>query len=204
MKELATHVDISLQNLEDSDNVMAEVALALAEDFGAKEGLAFVDGNLAVEPQGFMRAAGVPTTNNGHATNLSADALIRLYYAQPQVYRNSGTWVMNGATLGVLRTLKDTTGQYLWQPAYQAGQPETILGRPVVELKDMPAVAGAAAPIVFGDFKRAFRVYDRVSLDVLPDLLTQRTNGLARIHARRRVGSAVVRPEALRKLVMAV
>lgn len=111
---------------------------------------------------------------------------------------------MNGATLGIIRALKDTTGQYLWQPSIQAGQPETILGRPVLEMKDMPSIAAAATPIAFGDFKRAFRIYDRVDLQVLPDLLTQRTNGMARFHARRRVGSAVVRPDAFRKLVMAV
>lgn len=204
VKELATYVDLSLQALEDSDNVLTELSQALAEDFGAKENLAFLNGSLALEPQGFMQAAGVPTTNNGHATVLSADALIRLYYAQPQAFRSNGTWVMNGATLGVIRTLKDATGTYIWQPSYQAGQPETILGRPVVEMKDMPSVAGAATPIIFGDFKKAFRIYDRIDLQVLPDLLTQRTNGLARFHARRRVGSGVVRPDAMRKLVMAV
>lgn len=203
VKELATYVDLSLQALEDSDNVMTELGEALAEDFGAKENLAFLNGSLAVEPQGFMQAAGVSTTNNGHATALSADALIRLFYAQPQAFRSNGTWVMNGATLGIIRTLKDTTGAYIWQPAYQAGQPETILGRPVVEMKDMPSVAAAATPIAFGDFKKAFRIYDRLDLSVLPDPFTQRTNGLARFHARRRVGSAVVRPDALRKLVMA-
>ena len=204
VKELATYVDVSLQALEDSDNVLTEVSVALAEDFGAKENLAFLNGTLAVEPSGFMAAAGVGTTNNGHATNLSADALIRLFYAQPQTFRSNGTWVMNGATLGIIRALKDTTGQYLWQPSIQAGQPETILGRPVLEMKDMPSIAAAATPIAFGDFKRAFRIYDRVDLQVLPDLLTQRTNGMARFHARRRVGSAVVRPDAFRKLVMAV
>lgn len=204
MKELATYVDVSLQNLEDSDAVLAEVTEALAEDFGAKESLAFVNGSTANEPQGFMTAAGVPTTNNGHATVLAADALIRLMYAQPAVFRNNSTWLMNGTTLATIRTLKDSTGAYIWQPSYQAGQPETILGRPVVEVKDLPNIAGAATPIVFGDFKKAFRVYDRVSLDILADLLTQRTSGLARFHARRRVGAAVVRPEAIRKLVMAV
>ena len=67
----------------------------------------------------------------------------------------------------------------------------------------MPAVADAATPIVFGDFKAGFRIYDRVSLDVRVDPYTQATNGLVRFHARRRVGSDVVRPDAFRKLVMA-
>lgn len=203
VKELATHVDLSLRMLEDSGNVEAEVRLALAEDFGAKEATAFVNGTLATEPTGFMTAAGIAETNNGNAANLSADALIRLMYAMPATYRNRGAWVMNGTTLAVIRTLKDGHGNYLWQPSYQAGQPETILGRPVVEALDMPNIASGTTPIIFGDFKAGYRIYDRVALDVMPDLLTQRTTGLARFHARRRVGAGVVRTDVFRKLKMA-
>lgn len=204
VKELATYVDISLRMLEDSANVEAEVRLALAEDFGQKEAAAFVNGGAQpVEPQGFMSAAGIAETDNGHATNLSADALIRLMYAMPATYRNRGDWVMNGTTLAVIRTLKDGNGNYLWQPSYQAGQPETILGRPVVEALDMPNIASGATPIIFGDFKAGYRIYDRVALDVMPDLLTQRVTGLARFHARRRVGAGVVRSDVFRKLKMA-
>lgn len=203
VKELATHVDLSLRMLEDSGNVEGEVRLALAEDFGAKEAVAFVNGATAAEPQGFMAAAGIAETLNGHATNLSADALIKLMYAMPATYRNRGAWVMNGTTLAVIRTLKDGNDNYLWQPSFQAGQPETILGRPVVEALDMPNIASGATPVIFGDFKAGYRIYDRVSLDILPDLLTQRTSGLARFHARRRVGAGVVRTDVFRKLKMA-
>ena len=204
VKEIATFVDLSLRMLEDSANVEAEVRLALAEDFGMKEAVSFVNGATAVEPSGYMTAAGIAETSNGHATLLAADALIKLFYAMPATYRNRGTWVMNGTTLAVLRTLKDTTGQYLWQPSYQAGQPETILGRPVVEALDMPNIVAASTPIIFGDFKAGYRIYDRIALDILPDLLTQRTLGLARFHARRRVGAGVVRTDVFRKLKMAL
>lgn len=203
VKELATHVDLSLRMLEDSANVEAEVRLALAEDFGAKEATAFVNGTLATEPTGFMTAAGIAETNNGHATILAADALITLMYAMPATYRNRGSWVMNGTTLAAVRKLKDGQGNYLWQPSYQAGQPETILGRPVVEALDMPNIASGTTPIIFGDFKAGYRIYDRVALDVMPDLLTQRITGLARFHARRRVGAGVVRSDVFRKLKMA-
>jgi HK97 family phage major capsid protein/HK97 family phage prohead protease len=203
VKEIATFVDLSLRMLEDSGNVESEVRLALAEDFGTKEALSFVNGSTAVEPTGFMTAAGIAETNNGHATNLSADALITLMYAMPATYRNRGTWVMNGTTLATIRKLKDGAGNYLWQPSYREGQPETILGRPVVEAVDMPDADADETPIIFGDFKAGYRIYDRVALDVLPDLLTQRTVGLARFHARRRVGAGVVRSDVFRKLKMA-
>ncbi len=203
IKELATFVDMSLQLAEDSANVLAELNLALAEDFGQKESLSFVSGSTANEPSGFMADANVAATDATSGEDISPDELIALMYALPATYRNAGTWVMNGATLAVLRTLKDGHGNYLWQPSYQAGQPETILGRPVVEAVDMPDIGAAAEPIIFGDFRRAYRIYDRLQLSVLADGFTQRVNGLMRYHARRRVGAGVIRPTALRKLKMA-
>ncbi len=204
VKEMTTHVDVGNWLVEDaSHDVEAEIRLALAEDFGAKEGLAFVNGSAAVEPKGFMQEAAIANSLNGHATNLNADALIKLMYSMPGVYRNRGTWAMNGTTLAAIRTLKDGNGNYLWQPSYQAGQPETILGRPVVELLDMPDVAANGFPIIFGDFKAGYRIYDRIELQVRPNPYLLMTEGKVRFHARRRVGAGVVRPDVFRKLKMA-
>ncbi|RNI20993.1 phage major capsid protein [Paracoccus pantotrophus] len=202
IKEIATFVDMSLQLAEDSANVLSEVNLALAEDFGQKESLAFVNGSAALEPSGFMANADIAATDNGSISAIDPDALIALMYALPATYRSAGTWVMNGNTLAAVRTLKDGDGRYLWQPSYQAGQPETILGRPVVEAVDMPDIAEDAEPIIFGDFKRGYRIYDRLSLSILADPYTVRVNGLMRYHARRRVGADVIRPTAFRKLAM--
>jgi HK97 family phage major capsid protein/HK97 family phage prohead protease len=204
IKELTTHVDLSNWLVEDSgETALREVRLALAEDFAKKEGTAFVNGTLAVEPKGFMADANIAAHVNGHAANLSADALISLLYSLPGIYRNAGTWAMNGSTLAAVRKLKDGNGNYLWQPSYQAGQPETILGRPVIELIDMPDIAANAFPIAYGDFKAGYRIYDRLDLAILSNPFLLATEGQHRFHARRRVGAGVVRPDAFRKLKMA-
>ncbi len=204
VKELNTHVDLSNWMIEDaSADVTGEVNLALAEDFGAKESAAFVGVADAAAPKGFMNEVAITNALNGHTANISADALISLMYSLPGVYRNRGTWAMNGTTLAAIRKLKDGQGNYLWQPSYQAGQPETILGRPVVELIEMPDITANAFPIIFGDFKAGFRIYDRIELQVRPNPYLLATEGMVRFHARRRVGSGVVRPEAFRKLKMA-
>lgn len=203
INEIATYVDISLQLAEDSDNVLSEVNLALAEDFAQKENLAYVNGNTALEPAGFMADANIADTVSTSTSAISPDELIALLYALPATYRNKGSWVMNAQTLAAIRTLKDGHGNFLWQQSYQAGQPETILGRPVVEAVDMPDIGADAEPIIFGDFKRGYRIYDRLSLAVLSDPYTQRINGLVRYHARRRTGAGVVMPAAFRKLKMA-
>lgn len=204
VKEVATFVDISNQLLADTGGTAeAEVRMALAEDFGQKEGAAFIDGDGLKEPSGLLTDMSIQFTANGHATNLSADALITLMYALPAPYRNRGSWLLNGTTLATLRKLKDGQGNYLWQPSFQAGQPETILGRPVVEAPDMPDVANGAFPIMFGDFGTGYRIVDRVALSILVNPYSLATTGQTRIHATRRVGAGVVQPKALRKLKMA-
>ncbi|MBL4919320.1 phage major capsid protein [Szabonella alba] len=203
VKELATFVDISNRLLGDAPQAETEVRAALAEDFGKKEATAFVWGEGVLEPEGFMVNPDIAFTANGHAANLSPDALITLLYALPATYRNRGAWAMNGTTLAAIRKLKDGDGRFLWQPSYQAGQPEMILGRPVVEMVDMPDIGADAFPIIYGDWE-AYRILDRIGLDVLVDPYTRRTNGMTRIHANRRVGGGVLQAARFRKLKMAV
>lgn len=152
LRGMSTFVDISNVLMQDAPEVETEVRAALAEDYAKKESVAFVNGNGVTQPEGVMVNSKIAKTKNGHAANLSADALINLLYAMPATYRNAGAWAMNGTTLGAIRKLKDGDGRFLWQPSYQAGQPEMILGRPVVEVLDMPDIAAGAFPILYGDF----------------------------------------------------
>lgn len=202
--EIACYIDVSLRLLEDAAiNVDSEIAADLADEFALKEGAAFSNGDGAKKPVGIQRA-NIPEFVNGHATNLSADKLIGMLYATPMAYRNTGSWMMNSTTLGFIRTLKDGQGNYIWQPGLQAGQPSTLLGRPVIEDNQMPDIASGTYPVIYGDFNKGYRIYDRVGLSILRDPYTQATKGLVRFHARRRVGGGPVLTEALRRLKMSV
>jgi len=203
-RKLTTFVDVSNELLADSGGTAeAEVRSALADDFGQKEGYAFVLGDGVKQPEGLLLNPDIEAFLNGHATNLSADALVGMMYSLPAAYRNNGSWLMSGTALAKARLLKDGQNNYLWQPSFQLGQPETLLGRPVVEAVDMPDIASGTFPIMFGDFNRAYRVVDRLAMSVLVDPYTQARKGVTRIHATRRVGGRVIQPAALRKLRMA-
>jgi HK97 family phage major capsid protein len=196
-------VDISNELLADSGGAAeAEVRLALAEDFGKKEATAYVNGTGDKQPEGFMTNAEILHTVNGHATNLSTDKLIELLYALPAAYRNApgARWAMNGNTLAAVRKLKNgTTGEYIWQPALVAGQPETLLGKPVLEMVDLADIGDGNFPIVFGDFS-AYRIVDRLALSIRSDPYTQARKGVTRIHATRRTGGRVLQAARFRKL----
>ncbi|HEX2527445.1 MAG TPA: phage major capsid protein [Geminicoccus sp.] len=202
--EAACYIDVSLRLLEDAAiNVEAEVTSDLAEEFGRLEGEAFVTGNGFKKPLGVMADPTIDFVVSGHATEITVSSLVTLMYSMPSYYRLRGSWLMNGQALAAVRKFTDTSGAFLWQPGLQAGQPETLLGRPVIEAVDMPDVAAGAFPIAFGDFSVAYRVFDKPVLSVLRDPYTMATRSLVRFHARRRVGGAVVMPEAIRKLKIA-
>ncbi|MBN8630264.1 MAG: phage major capsid protein [Rhodobacterales bacterium] len=202
-KGMSTFVDVSNMLLQDAAEVETEVRVALAEDFEKKETVAFCNGNGVTQPEGFMTNTSVAEFNNGHATVLQADALVKFLYSITPSYRNAGVWVMNGTTLGLVRLLKDGQNNYLWQPSYQAGQPETILGRPVVEIIDMPDLASGTFPIAYADFS-GYRILDRLALSMLVDPYSQATRKMTRYHAGRRVGGKVIMPAKFKKLKMAV
>ncbi|MFD1623894.1 phage major capsid protein [Azospirillum griseum] len=205
VKELTAYVDVAFSTLEDAAvDIFAELAADLAEEFGQAEGEAFVTGNGVKRPMGFMTDTSIPTVASGDAAKITADSLIDAFHALPSPYRTNAVWAMNSTTLGAVRKLKTSTGEYLLSMTGLAGSPvTTILGRPVVELPDMPDITAGAIPLVFGDFAQGYRVFDRVGFSLLRDDLTQRTKGKCRFHARKRVAGGVRKSEALRKLRIA-
>jgi HK97 family phage major capsid protein len=205
--EAACYVDVSNQLLEDSAfNLESELAFDAAEEFGRLEGVAFVSGDGTGKPKGILADTGIATVVSGHASTLGttpADKLIDLFYKLAPAYRANSTWAINSTVLASIRKLKDSQGNFLWQPGIALGQPETILGRPVAEMPDMPDVAADALPILIGDFSQGYRIVDRVSLAILRDPFTMATKGQTRFHMRRRVGGGTVKADAFKALKIA-
>jgi len=200
--ELYALVDISEQNLEDSVfDLESEMQSEFAEQFAKAEGTAFVSGNSVGKPEGLLTNSSVGESNSGNGTALLADGLITLVHSIKSEYGRNGTFMFNRGTLSAIRKLKDTAGQYVFQAgmSLQAGVPNTILGYPYVEATDMPDVAANAYPVLFGDFRRAYMIVDRVALAVTRDPFTQATSGNVRYIARRRVGGQVIQAEAIVK-----
>lgn len=165
--------------LEDSAyDIAGLVTSQVARKFALDEGTAFVSGTGVNQPKGFLLNAPVATAdatrafgtiqsvNTGVAATVSADSIQGLPYAFAPQYRANGGWLMNRATLAVVRTMKDTTGQYLWERSLAAGQPATLCGYPVYECEDMASVGAGNFPIAFGDWKSGYTIADRVGISV--------------------------------------
>lgn len=199
--EMGVIVPVTKTLLEDAHvDLAAYLGNHVARRFGQKEAAWFVNGN------GTTQAEGVLTSDEvleNVVAAISADSLIDHFYSVKTVYAASGSWLMNRKTMAEVRKLKDGDGQYLWQPSLAAGQPPSLLGRPVYEAVDMPDYASGATPIVFGDFATGYAVADRIGFEIVRDELTGAANGMVKFIARRRVGGRVVMGEALSKLTLA-
>jgi HK97 family phage major capsid protein len=201
--ELKCYVDVSNTLLEDSAfDLENELAFDFAEEFGRAEGAAFLGGDGTGKPKGLLTDTDVEVIDND-GESLNADLMIDMFHALPTAYAARATWAMNRSTIGKVRKLQNASG-YLWQDAITQGNPATFLGRPVVEMPDVPDTSegdvGDNVAVIFGDFQSGFRIFDRVNLSVLRDPYSQQVNGLVRFHARRRVGGAVTKPEAFKFL----
>ncbi len=153
--KLGTMIKVSEELLNDSVfDLQSYISREFARRIGAKEEEAFFTGNGTGKPLGILAATGGAETGvtAASATAVTADELIDLFYSLKSPYRKKSVWVLNDSTIKSIRKLKDTNGQYLWQPSLTAGTPDTILGRPVKTSAYMPAIAAGAKSIAFGDF----------------------------------------------------
>lgn len=101
---------------------------------------------------------------------------------------------MNDKTLASLRTLKDNNGAYIWQPNYQSGEPDRLLGYEVYTSAYAPTDA-----IAFGDYSY-YNIGDRGtrSFAALKELFAG--NGMVGFVAKERVDGKLVLPEAVQIL----
>lgn len=141
-------------------------------------------------------AAGFPALSLTSPVAYPADKLIDVVHKLKSGYRANARWMMNKATLGVVRKFKDSEGNYLWAPGLVAGAPSTLLGYAVAENEDMAAIGANAFPIAFGDFRAAYLIVDLVGLRVTLDEVT--TPGYVKWLFRRRVGGKLLDNQAVK------
>jgi HK97 family phage major capsid protein len=189
------------------------LANEIALEFARAEGTAFVKGTGTNQPEGFLTGAkataedgvrafgALQYVGTGSATGLGTalDAkLIDLIHALKSGHRQGAVFVMNSATLANVRKLKTADGAFLWQPGLVEGQPDRLLGYPVIEAEDMPDVAGGAFPIAFGNFRHGYLIAEHSATRVLRDPFTNKP--FVHFYATKRVGGKVLDSNAIKLL----
>jgi len=201
------------------DDAAVDVGQWIADEvnaaFAAQETTAFVTGNGVNKPTGFLTATSVAEASwtwgnlgyiaTGTAGALPAanasDVLIDLVYALKAGYRQNASWLMNRRVQGALRKLKDSDGNYLWQPAAAADGRARFMGFDLVEAEDMPNIGAGSLSIAFGDFKRGYLIVDRQGVSVLRDPFSSKPYVL--FYTTKRVGGGVSDFDAIKLLKFA-
>jgi HK97 family phage major capsid protein len=155
-----TLIQVSRELLDDTGvdlegYLSMQAGRALGNAFGAHA----ITGIGSTTPRGVITDATLGVTGSASVVGaFNSDNLIDLFYSVIAPYRASAStkWIMRDSSVAVARKLKDTTGQYIWQPGLTADAPDTILGKQVLTDPNVPTVALAAKSVVFGDFSQFF------------------------------------------------
>ena len=163
-------VQVSREMVEDSG---VDIVSFIGEQAGLGLGYSvqskLTTGAGTTEPTGIVTASAAGVTGGtGVAGAFTADNLVDLYYSLDGAARllPGVGWMMNGASIGAVRKLKDTAGQYVFQPALSADSPDTLLGRPIFENPHVASIGTSAKSVICGHIPSYFvRTVGGIRLD---------------------------------------
>lgn len=165
-----------------------------AKRFGRAEENTLINGNGTTQPTGILSAESTITTAN--SVSISFDEMIALYFSLKDEYRQNAIFIMHDQTAMMLRTLKDSSGRYLWNDS-----DKTIFGKPVVTSPYMPPVSAGAKSIAFADLSYYWLIERQpLSMKRLRELYS--LQGQIGFQAIERLDCKLIQPDALKILRM--
>jgi HK97 family phage major capsid protein len=132
------------------------------------------------------------------AASAKGDKLYDLMGTLKNAYLGNAAWFTRRSVITDIRKFKDGQNNYLWQPSFIAGQPETIMGYPVARMEDIPAKGSSSYSLFFGDMGAAYQIVDRAGIRVLRDNLTSKP--YVKFYTTKRVGGGMVNFEAIKAM----
>jgi HK97 family phage major capsid protein len=146
-------VQLSRELIDDSGvDILSFIATQTGNALGFKVNNDLTLGTGTVQPNGIVpKASAGITGGTGVSGAFTADNLIDLAYSLNGAARRlpGVGWMMNTASLGAVRKLKDNNGAYIFSPALADGN-DRVLSYPVFENPAMASTATNAKSVVFG------------------------------------------------------
>jgi len=195
---------ISREMVEDAGvDILGFLSAQTGNALGFAVNTALTTGTGTTEPNGIVprTAAGV-TGSTAVSGVFTADNLIDLVYSVDVAGRTlPGTgFQMNGASIGKVRKLKDTAGQYIFAPAVSAEARDLLLGYPIYENPAMVNTATSAKSVIFGHLPSYYvRSVGGLRLDRSDDYAFQ--NDLITFRATMRVDGNLIQTSHVKHFV---
>ena len=126
----------------------------------------FTLGTGTAMPYGIHNLA--PKGEDGPSRTIAQADLSNLVYSINRSYRSNGTWMMNDTTVGMIRALSfgSADDRPLWTESLQAGEPDKLMGYPVVVNPNCDDYEPYNFPIFFGDFKN-YKIREALPMKVI-------------------------------------
>jgi HK97 family phage major capsid protein len=200
-------VPISIEAMDDAENVTTEVGRLLAFGKDSIEAAAFITGSGSGQPTGIVTAlTGTSSIVTSTTTDTFASGdVYKTDTALPGRYRPNAAWLANRGIYNAVRQFDSSGGTNLWE-RIGADVPPMLLGRSALEAEDMDGVVNASQEnyaMVYGDFDN-YVIADRIgmSIEFLPHLVgaNRRPTGQRGWYAWYRVGADSVNDGAFRML----
>jgi len=217
VKKLIAYPKATEEMLEDADyDIEALIIDDATMGFAEGESYGFLLGNGVLQPRGLMT---VPTAYTGDntrawgtvqkfktgvngafaATPNGGDVFIEAAMSLRSAYRSGAIWAMNRFTLAAAMKLKDSDGNYIWQPTWnlQDAPFGTICGIAIApDFDHMADIATNSLSIAVGDLNQAYQIVDKRGISVVRDNIT--SPGNVNWYISKRTGGDVVNSEAVR------
>jgi HK97 family phage major capsid protein len=204
---------ISQKALDDMASVEGWLTSKISDKFTRVENNAFFVGDGIGKPRGITKYTTAATADSSRAwgtiehvataangafpASNPGDTLIDVVYALKAGYRSGARWMAPKSVYRLIRKFKQSAdAPYIWEPAFGEGQPARVLGYPIVEAEDMPALATDSLSLAFGDFRAAYTIVDRLGMRMLRDPYSAKP--FVEFYAVKRTGGGVVNYEAIK------
>lgn len=207
---LAKRVKVSNKIIRASGfDVVAILLQRLAYKFAVTEEKAFMTGSGVNQPLGLFTVSsdGIPASRDVATGNTSTapgyDGLVNAKYALKAGYWRRARWVFCRDAVAAISKLKDTANLPIWQPSVQMGQPDMLLGIPVIVNEYVPNTMTTGQYVgAIGDFSY-FHIVDALDMGIqrLNELYSE-TNQTGFI-ARRETDAMPVLAEAFARVKLA-
>ena len=141
------------------------------------------------------------TVDSAASTAVTADELIDLQEAVPDMFQGPAVWIMNKATRTAIRKLKDNDGNYILNKDATARWGYTLFGKDVYTSDNMSEMAAGKTAIYYGDMSGlAVKLSEDVNIEILREkFATQHAIGVV---GWIEIDSKVENKQKIAKLVM--
>ena len=197
--KLSSIIKVSEELLNDSAfDIEGYISTEFVRRMAAAEEHAFISGDGTARPTGILLSAETGITA-ATSTAITTDEIIDLYHSLRSPYRKKAVFMANDSTIKAIRQLKDLNGMYMWQPGLKEGQPDTLIGNPILASSYMPEIGAGNKPLIFGDMSyywiadRQGRTFQRLN-----ELYA--ATGQVGFRTFQRVDGKLILPEAVKTL----